>query len=117
MRCGSRHDATNSDDLAGHKKRAMGVPCSSIMQPLSRSVTQEVKHGPEGPEKGAGGEIQLTDALAKLIGKQPFHGLRFEGTRYDCGSRLGFIQANIACAMEDPEIGEDVKSFVKNYKV
>lgn len=65
-------------------------------------------------EKGAGGEIQLTDAMSKLIGKQPFHGLRFEGDRYDCGSRLGFVQANIAFAMKDPEIGEEVTSFIKN---
>ncbi len=67
-------------------------------------------------EKGAGGEIQLTDAMAKLIGRQPFHGLRFEGTRYDCGSRLGFVQANIAFAMHDPEIGNDVREFVNSCK-
>lgn len=66
-------------------------------------------------EKGAGGEIQLTDAMAKLIGKQPFHGLRYDGRRYDCGSRLGFIEANIAYALQDPEIGDRVKEIVKNY--
>lgn len=59
-------------------------------------------------EKGAGGEIQLTDAMAKLIGEQPFHGLRFDGTRYDCGSRLGFLEANLAFGLADPEIGSDV---------
>ena len=63
-------------------------------------------------EKGAGNEIQLTDAMAKLLGKQAFHGLRFEGDHYDCGSRLGFIQANMAYAMGDDEIGEDVKTSV-----
>lgn len=66
-------------------------------------------------ETGAGGEIQLTDAMAKLIGKQPFHGLRYDGQRYDCGSRLGFIEANIAYALQDPEIGDRVKEIVKNY--
>ena len=64
-------------------------------------------------ETGAGGEIQLTDAMAKLIGKQPFHGFRYEGQRYDCGSRIGFIEANIAFAMQDPEIGKAVQSIVK----
>ncbi len=64
-------------------------------------------------ETGAGGEIQLTDAMAKLIGKQPFHGLRFEGKRFDCGSRLGFIEANIAYSLKDPEIGEDVKRIIR----
>lgn len=66
-------------------------------------------------EKGAGGEIQLTDAMAKLIGKQPFHGLRFDGTRYDCGSRLGFLEANIAFALQDREIGADVEKIIAGY--
>lgn len=66
-------------------------------------------------EKGAGGEIQLTDAMAKLIGKQPFHTLRFEGKSYDCGSRLGFIEANIAFGMDDPVIGANVKKLVASF--
>ncbi|MCB1562667.1 MAG: UTP--glucose-1-phosphate uridylyltransferase GalU [Alphaproteobacteria bacterium] len=66
-------------------------------------------------EKGAGGEIQLTDAMAKLLGSQPFHGLRFEGRRYDCGSRLGFIEANIAFSMRDPEIGAQVQNIVRRF--
>ena len=47
-------------------------------------------------ETGAGGEIQLTDAMEKLLGRSPFHGLRFEGRRYDCGSRLGYLEAIVA---------------------
>ncbi len=66
-------------------------------------------------EKGAGGEIQLTDAMAKLIGKQKFHGFRFDGVRYDCGSRLGFIEANIAFGLNDPEIGEAVRNIVRKF--
>ncbi|MBP7721293.1 MAG: UTP--glucose-1-phosphate uridylyltransferase GalU [Alphaproteobacteria bacterium] len=66
-------------------------------------------------ETGAGGEIQLTDAMAKLIGKQPFHGLRFDGQHYDCGSRLGFIEANIAYMMNDKGIGAQVRKIVKAY--
>lgn len=66
-------------------------------------------------EKGAGGEIQLTDAMAKLIGKQPFNGLRFDGTRYDCGSRIGFIEANIAFSLQDPEIGDQVADFIARF--
>lgn len=66
-------------------------------------------------ETGAGGEIQLTDAMAKLIGKQPFNGFRYEGTRFDCGSRLGFIEATIAYGMKDPEIGPDIINIVKKY--
>lgn len=63
-------------------------------------------------ETGAGGEIQLTDAMAKLIGGHPFKAMRFEGKSYDSGSRLGFIQANLAYASQDPEIGEDVKRVI-----
>lgn len=66
-------------------------------------------------ETGAGGEIQLTDAMAKLIGQQAFHGLRFEGQHFDCGSRLGFITANLSISMEDKEIGEDIKKIVKSF--
>lgn len=66
-------------------------------------------------EKGAGGEIQLTDAMAKLIGAQPFHTLRFEGKSHDCGSRLGFIEANIAYGLRDPEIGPGVRDILKRY--
>jgi UTP--glucose-1-phosphate uridylyltransferase len=64
-------------------------------------------------ERGAGGEIQLTDAMAKLIGKQPFHGLRFEGTRYDCGQRLGFLEANIAFALKD--LGEEAEKILDKF--
>jgi UTP--glucose-1-phosphate uridylyltransferase len=63
-------------------------------------------------EKGAGGEIQLTDAMAKLIGVQPFHAMRFDGQSYDSGSRLGFIEANLAYASKDPEIGEHVRKHI-----
>lgn len=64
-------------------------------------------------ERGAGGEIQLTDALAKLIGKQPFHAQTFDGVRHDCGDKAGFIQANIALALERPDIAGDIRAFIK----
>lgn len=67
-------------------------------------------------EKGAGNEIQLTDAMAKLLGKQAFHGLRFQGDHFDCGSRLGFIAANLAYGLKDPEVGDGVREILKNYK-
>ena len=67
-------------------------------------------------EKGAGNEIQLTDAMAKLLGKQPFHGLRFKGQHFDCGSRLGFIAANLAYSLQDKEIGQSVREVLDGYK-
>lgn len=66
-------------------------------------------------EKGAGGEIQLTDAMAKLIGKQPFHSLRFDGKSHDCGNRLGFIEANIAYGLAAQDIGGGVREIVARY--
>jgi UTP--glucose-1-phosphate uridylyltransferase len=62
---------------------------------------------------GAGGEIQLTDAMAKLIGGAPFHGYRFEGKRYDCGDKVGFLEANIAFALARPDIGEQVRTAIE----
>lgn len=66
-------------------------------------------------QRGAGGEIQLTDALARLIGEQPFHGVRFEGRRFDCGDKLGFIEANIAFGLARGDLGSDVARLVKSY--
>jgi UTP--glucose-1-phosphate uridylyltransferase len=64
-------------------------------------------------ERGAGNEIQLTDALAKQIGKAPFTGLRFSGTRFDCGSKLGYLQANIAFALDRPDMADELQSWIK----
>ena len=64
-------------------------------------------------ETGAGGEIQLTDAMAKLIGNQAFTAMRFSGKSYDSGSRIGFIRANMAYALQDPEIGADVRAALQ----
>jgi UTP--glucose-1-phosphate uridylyltransferase len=63
-------------------------------------------------EQGAGGEIQLTDSLARQIGEVPFSGLRFSGERFDCGSKIGFLQANIAFALQRDELGQNLKSWL-----
>lgn len=88
----------------------------STMSVVGRYILQpEVFDHLAAFQKGAGGEIQLTDAMAKLIGRQPFHALRFEGQSYDCGSRLGFIEANIAYGLSDPVIGKQVKSILRKH--
>ncbi|GAB4137960.1 MAG: UTP--glucose-1-phosphate uridylyltransferase GalU [Sphingomonadales bacterium] len=63
-------------------------------------------------EKGAGGEIQLTDAMAKMLGQMPFSGLRFDGERFDCGDKVGFLAANIAFALERDDMREGVAAFI-----
>jgi len=65
-------------------------------------------------DRGTGNEVQLTDALARQIGKVPFHGFRFSGERFDCGSKIGFLQANIAFAMSRDDLAEPLASWIKN---
>ena len=66
-------------------------------------------------DRGAGNEVQLTDGMARLIGKQPFHGLRYEGQRFDCGDKIGYLEAQIAFALKRPELAGAVAAFLKNY--
>jgi UTP--glucose-1-phosphate uridylyltransferase len=66
-------------------------------------------------ERGAGNEVQLTDGMAKLIGNQPFHGLRYEGRRFDCGDKVGFLEAQIAFALKRPDLADAVRGFLKTY--
>ena len=83
----------------------LGVIGRYILQP-------EVMDILAGQEEGAGGEIQLTDALARLIGQQAFHGVTFRGTRYDCGDKAGFVTATIALALQRPDIAPAVRAFM-----
>ena len=66
----------------------------------------------ENTGKGAGGEIQLTDGMVKLLGSEPFHGLRFEGARYDCGDKIGFLEANIAFGLSRPDVADDLRRII-----
>ena len=61
-----------------------------------------------------GGEIQITDSLARRIGHVPFHGLNFSGTRYDCGSKIGFLEANIAFALARDDLSDDLTHWIKD---
>ncbi len=71
----------------------------------------EVMRTLEGQEAGAGGEIQLTDAMARMIGSQPFHAVTFAGKRYDCGSKVGFIEATLAIALEREDLRDEVRAM------
>ena len=67
----------------------------------------------EKQEGGAGGEIQITDAMIKLAKMQPFYGLKFEGRSFDCGSKIGFLSANVAYALERPDLGPALRAEIK----
>ena len=73
----------------------------------------EVMRTLEGQEKGAGGEIQLTDAMATMIGQQPFHAVTFAGRRFDCGSKTGFVEATLALSLERPDMADEVRAVAR----
>ena len=94
------------------EKPAPGTAPSNLMLPGRYILQPEVMRALDAKEKGAGGEIQLPDAMAKLIGQQPFHAYEFEGERYDCGSASGFVIANLAMALDRSDTGPAVKDFI-----
>ena len=94
------------------EKPAQGSAPSNLMLPGRYILQPEVLEALGAHEKGAGGEIQLTDAMAKLIGEQPFHGFTFAGERYDCGHAAGFVIANIAIALERDDVGDKVREYL-----
>jgi UTP--glucose-1-phosphate uridylyltransferase len=65
-------------------------------------------------EKGAGGEIQLTDAMARLMADQPFHAYEYEGATHDCGDRIGLLRANVALALKRPDLGAAARAAVED---
>ena len=64
-------------------------------------------------QKGAGGEIQLTDAMAGLMASQPFHALEYDGVTYDCGDTLGLLRANVAFALKHPSAGAEARAAIE----
>jgi len=98
------------------EKPPQGTAPSNLMLPGRYILQPEVMRALDAQEKGAGGEIQLTDAMAKVIGSQPFNAFRFEGERYDCGSATGFVIANLAMAMNRSDVGPAVDQFISSLR-
>ncbi len=63
-------------------------------------------------KSGAGNEIQLTDSMLELVGQSPFHGLRLRGRRFDCGNKVGFLEAGIAFGLERPDLGDELRDRI-----
>jgi len=94
------------------KPAVEAAPSNKILS--GRYILQpEVMRTLEAQEKGAGGEIQLTDAMAKMIDTQPFHAVTFAGRRFDCGSKTGFVEATLALALERPDMGAEVRAIAE----
>ncbi|WP_158915915.1 UTP--glucose-1-phosphate uridylyltransferase [Caulobacter sp. S45] len=88
------------------EKPAPGTEPSNLFISGRYVLQPEIFKVLETVERGAGGEIQLTDAMAKLMGEQPFYALEYEGTTYDCGDKIGWLRANVALALKRPDLGE-----------
>ena len=95
------------------EKPALGTAKSNLMIPGRYILQPEVMRVLETQGRGAGNEIQLTDAMAQMIGTQPFHAYKFSGQRFDCGDKSGFIMANIALALDRKELALTVRAFLE----
>ena len=84
----------------------LGIIGRYILQPEVMTIL-------DAKETGAGGEIQLTDAMAKLIGKQPFHAVKVDAVRHDCGDRLGYVKATLSLALERPDLAPAIRDYLK----
>jgi len=118
----NRYGILDVESEKGALARARGLvekpdPASapSTLSIIGRYILQpEVFEHLDKHETGAGGEIQLTDAMAKTIGDIPFHGMRFEGRRFDCGTKIGFVAANVAFAVARDDLNGDIREVIKS---
>jgi UTP--glucose-1-phosphate uridylyltransferase len=101
-------------EVKGLVEKPKAGTAPSRLAAIGRYILQpEVMGILERGKRGAGNEIQLTDAMADLIGVQPFHALTFTGTRFDCGDKAGHITANIALALARDDVGPAVRQWLK----
>ena len=109
---GARHGALTEVLGLVEKPKPADAPSNLIIS--GRYILQpEVMRVLEGQEKGAGGEVQLTDAMARMIGTQPFNAVTFAGRRFDCGSKAGFVEATLALALEREDMADDVRAIMR----
>jgi UTP--glucose-1-phosphate uridylyltransferase len=88
----------------------MGVAGRYILTP---GIFEEIRNQPTG----VGGEIQLTDAIARLKSREAVYAFQYEGKRYDCGSKEGFLEATVELALEHPQVGESFRAYLKTLKL
>jgi UTP--glucose-1-phosphate uridylyltransferase len=109
-----RREGPLTEILGLIEKPAAGAAPSNLMLPGRYVLQPEIMAILGEIGKGAGGEIQLTDAMARLIGTQPFHGLSFDGERHDCGHKTGFVIANLALALKRDDVGPAVRAYLES---
>ena len=103
-------------EIKGLVEKPDPADAPSTLSIIGRYILQPALFGLlEGQQRGAGGEIQITDAMARMLGTGPFHGYRFEGQRYDCGDKVGFLEANIAFALARPDMRDAVRAMLRSF--
>lgn len=105
----------NVVEVKGMVEKPKPAEAPSRLCVIGRYILQpEIFADLERKEKGAGGEIQLTDSMARLIGRMPFHAVKTDCERYDCGDKVGFLQANLAVGLRNPEIAPHLRAMLKD---
>ena len=94
------------------EKPAKGTEPSNLFISGRYVLNPEIFDVLETVERGAGGEIQLTDAMAILMKRQPFYALEYEGTTYDCGDKIGWLRANVALALRRPDLADAARAAI-----
>ena len=100
-------------EVKGLVEKPQPAEAPSTQAVIGRYILQpEIMAVLDAQDTGAGGEVQLTDAMAKLIGKQPFHAVTVNAVRHDCGDKTGFVLANLALGMADPDVAPKLREYL-----
>ena len=111
------NETANEGFISGIVEKPAPAVAPSTLAVVGRYILNpRIFHFLEKTQKGAGNEIQLTDAIADLLADEKVFAYPFEGIRYDCGSKLGYLQANVELGMKHPEIGVEFTEYLKNLK-
>lgn len=111
------NNSDNEGFISGIVEKPSPADAPSTLAVVGRYIlTPRIFHFLEKTQRGAGNEIQLTDAIAALLADEKVYAYPFEGIRYDCGSKLGYLQANVELGMKHPEIGAEFTQYIKDLK-
>lgn len=109
------NNSDNEGFISGIVEKPAPADAPSTLAVVGRYILNpRIFHFLEKTQKGAGNEIQLTDAIADLLAEEKVFAYPFDGIRYDCGSKLGYLQANVELGMKHPEIGSEFTQYLKN---
>jgi len=112
-----KNKTDNEGFISGIVEKPTPADAPSTLAVVGRYILNpRIFHFLEKTQKGAGGEIQLTDAIADLLADEQVYAYEFDGIRYDCGSKLGYLQASVELGMKHPEIGKEFTQYINSLK-